>query len=400
MHATGFDRRHRSDMRGLTMSSSLFRSTAGAAVLAALVVLTGCTTPQDASADAAAPVASGVKAEAERAIAAASEPLEFQAPGPAVDASQVKGASIRVVAVDLFVPALSAINDSFTELAGRLEVAVDTFNAKSQVNQMQLGLRQAINAKVDAIILLGVPADLVRPELEDAEKQGIPVVNVINSQPDPEAPGQGAGEGFFATVAPDFVASGQLVAYHALLQAGADMSALLITSPELQPASPVMEGFKSVLDECDACTVVEKEVPLEKWGTDITPLVISTIRSNPELDYVLPIFDDMAVMAAAGVQQASAAGKVRVASINASPAALELVSNGQVLSADPGISNDWAAWATMDQSIRGILGLDPADPVVPTRFIDTEVLDSVGSPTPEAVFGTSYRDGFLELWQQ
>jgi ribose transport system substrate-binding protein len=388
------------DTRGLSMGMNRFRSLAAAGAIVALAAVTGCSTPQSQSAEAADPIASDLQAEAERAIEAASGALEFQAPGPAVDASEVKGSAVKIVAVDLFVPALSAINDSFTGLAGQLGVEVDTFNAKSQVNQMQLGVRQAINARADAIVLLGVPADLVRPELLDAEAKGIPVINVINNQPDAGQPGQGAGEGFYATVAPDFVASGQLVAYHALLNAGADTTALLITSPELQPAAPVMEGFKSVLDECEECTVIEKEVPLEKWGTDITPLVISTIRANPDLDYVLPIFDDMAVMATAGVQQASATGKVRVASLNASPAALELVKDGKVLTADPGISNDWAAWATMDQSIRGILDLEPADPVVPTRFIDTEVLASADSATPEAVLAADYREGFLELWKQ
>lgn len=382
------------------MGRNQIRNRTAAAVIALLAVLTGCSTPQSESAQAVTPIAPDLKAEAEQAIEAASGPLEFHAPGPAVNASQVKGKTVKVVAVDLFVPALSAINDSFTELAGQLDVRVDTFNAKSQVNQMQLGLRQAIDARADAIVLLGVPATLVRPQLLDAQRRGIPVINVINSQPDASQPGQGAGEEFYATVAPDFVASGELVAYHALLNAGADTSALLITSPELQPAAAVMDGFKSVLDQCEDCTVIEKEVPLEKWGTDITPLVISTIRANPDLDYVLPIFDDMAVMATAGVQQASATGKVRVASINASPAALELVESGEVFTADPGISNDWAAWATMDQSIRGILGLEPADPVVPTRFIDTEVLESVDSPTPAAVFSDDYRDGFLELWNK
>lgn len=382
------------------MGRNQIRSRAAAAVVAMLVPLSACSTPQNETAQAATPISSALEAEATQAIEAASEPLQFEAPGPAVDAAQVRDTTIKVVAVDLFVPALSAINDAFTELAGQLAVDVDTFNAKSQVNQMQLGVRQAINARADAIVLLGVPADLVRPELLDAAEQGIPVINVINSQPEADQPGQGAGEGFYATVAPDFVASGQLVAYHALLNAGADTTALLITSPELQPAASVMEGYTSVLDKCEDCTVIEKEVPLEKWGTDITPLVISTIRANPELDYVLPIFDDMAVMATAGVQQASATGKVRVASINASPAALKLVETGEVFTADPGISNDWAAWATMDQSIRGILGLEPADPVVPTRFIDTDVLDSVGGSTPEAVFTEDFRDGFMELWGQ
>lgn len=377
--------------------------TLAAAITSCLIALPACggTAPGESDESAAAAVNGADSAliqEAQAAITAAAEPLTFTPPGPAIDASLAEGKTVHVVAVDLAVPALAAVNDHLAEVADELGVTVTVANAESQVNKMQQGLRQGIDQKADGIVLLGVPADLVRPALNEAQEGGIAVVNVLNSQPDPGAEGQGAGPGFFATVAPDYRLGGQLAAYKAVLDTNGTAEAVLIDSKGLQPAPSVAGGIKEVLEKCEGCSLEEKDVPLAQWGVDITPLVVSTIRSNPELDYVLPIFDGMGIFAAAGVQQAGSSGKVKVASFNGSAAALALVKQGDVFTADPGQSNEWAAWATMDQVIRGILGEAPADPVLPVRYLDTQAMADMEAEDERAVYGDDFVDGYRQLW--
>jgi ribose transport system substrate-binding protein len=91
-----------------------------------------------------------------------------------------------------------------------------------------------------------------------------------------------------------------------------------------------------------------------------------------------------------------------MASFNGTAAALDLVAQGDIMVADPAQNNEWAAWAAMDQALRGMLDLEPADPVLPIRYVGTDDLDGVDTSSQtavtEALFGTGFRDGFLKLW--
>jgi ribose transport system substrate-binding protein len=114
------------------------------------------------------------------------------------------------------------------------------------------------------------------------------------------------------------------------------------------------------------------------------------------------MYDGMALFATTGVRQAGGTGKVQMASFNGTAAALDLVADGDIMVADPAQNNEWAAWAAMDQALRGMLDMAPADPVLPIRYVGTDDLEGVDTSSQaavnEALFGTEYRDGFLQLW--
>jgi ribose transport system substrate-binding protein len=336
--------------------------------------------------------------EARAAIEQHSAPLEFEAPGPQIDASEADGGHLHVVVVDLAVPALNEVSENITAVGGEAGLGVTVSNAEGQVPNMQQGFQRGLDEGADAIVMLGIPAVLVESQLVSASEAGVPVINVLNNQPDADAPGQGAGEGFFATVAPDFRLGGQLAAYRAVLDTDGEVNALLLSTDDMQPSPAVMSGFNDVLDRCDSCTTRTEDVPLDQWGTGTAPLVVSAIGGDPELNYILPIFDGMGLFAASGVQQAGAEGRVHVASFNASSAALAMIRDGDVFAADPGQSNRWAAWATVDQALRGMLDEEPADPALPVRYFDDEVLADTDIADDVALFGDDYQDGYRELW--
>lgn len=340
----------------------------------------------------------GLMEDARAAIQEHSAPLEFEAPGPPINVSDVEGDQLHVVAVDLAVPALNEVSESITAVAEDAGLGVTVSNAEGQVPNMQQGFQRGLDEGADAIVMLGIPAVLVEAQLASAAESDIPVINVLNNQPDANEPGQGAGEGFFATVAPDFRLGGQLAAYRALLDTDGQVNALLLSTDDMQPSPAVMSGFNEVLDRCDACTTTTEDVPLDQWGTGTAPIVVSAIGGDPDLNYVLPIFDGMGLFAASGVQQAGAEGEVFVASFNASSAALAMVEEGDIFTADPGQSNRWAAWATVDQALRGMLDEEPADPALPVRYFDAEVLADADIGDDVALFGDDYEDGYRELW--
>ena len=340
--------------------------------------------------------ASGIVAEAQEMLESAKQPLEFKAPGPAIDAAKLEGKTVAIVSVDQRVPILAIANRSLEEAAKEAGIRVTLADAKSQVTRMQQGI-QAAARNADALILTGIPIAAVPAALEQAKD--VPSVSVLNNQPKEGAPGQGAGELVYASSAPDYERGGALVAAQAVVDTEGELVAEIFDTKEITPSPDVVRGMKSVLDKCSTCEVTENTTPLAEWATALTPKAQSTIRRNPKLNYLLPIFDDMGIFLSAGIRQAGAADRVKVAALDGTPAALKLIQEDDVFTANPGQPTGWLGWHALDQAMRGMLDEEPGDPVIPTRLLDDSNLEGVDVDDIDAPYGdVKYREGFRELW--
>jgi ribose transport system substrate-binding protein len=328
---------------------------------------------------------------------------EWKEPGPALDASKLAGKTIAVVAIDLRVPALAEIVQYVKESAGKAGMKVTVFDAKSTASLMQQGMQQAINNGADAIISAGLVIQLVANQIKAAKDKGIPTIDVINTPPKEGVPGQGSDPNIFGNMAPDSVLAGQLVAATAIVQAKGKAKVGIINTSELTVAPTEIGAMKETLAKCSECKVVdEQDVALADWSTKIQPTTATMVRSHPDMNFVLTLYDAMGLFATPGVQQAGGAGKVRVASVDGTAAALALVKQGDIFVSDTAKDTAWAAWGAVDQAMRGMLEMEPANPVLPLRYIDTSDLKDVDTTSTESVstalFGNDFRTGYLKLW--
>jgi ribose transport system substrate-binding protein len=341
---------------------------------------------------------SGVVAEAKKLVTEANKPLTFKPPGPPIEASKLKGKTVAIVTVDERVPILSIANKATKEAAKEVGIKVTTWDAKSQVNRMQQGIEQAVR-QADAMILTGIPIAAVQGALEDAKKAKVPSVSVLNNQPDPNAPGQGAGPLVNATSAPNYEHGGALVAAKAIVDTDGKVNATIFDTKEITPSPDVVRGMKSLLDKCSDCKVDMNTTPLADWATALSPKAQSVVRKNPNLNYILPIFDDMGVFITAGVEQAGAGDRVKVAALDGTPAALKVIQEGDVFTANPGQPTGWLGWHALDQAMRLMLGEKPGNPEIPNRLLDDENLKGVNVDDVDAPYGNpKYREGFRQLW--
>lgn len=338
-----------------------------------------------------------IVSECQDTINAAKEPLEFEAPGPPIDTSSLRGNSVTFVSLAQSVPTIADAATQTQEAGREVGIDVDIFDAKGDVRRMQQGIRQAVSQQKDAIILLGIPTDVTQGALEEAADAGIPVVSELNNEPMPDEPGQGAGENIFATTAPSYVEVGGWLACKAIIDTDGQANVIIFGAKELKPSAKEVEGMRAILERCGECTVEENSTPVAEWQTRLPGLAQSEIRRNPEVNYLLPLYDGMGIFVTAGVRQAGV-DDVKVASFNAAPAALELVQQGDIFTADPGQPPGWLAWGGLDQAMRGMLDEEPADPRLPLRFFDDENLEGVDVEDQDALFGSEFRDGFRELW--
>ncbi|WP_202865365.1 sugar ABC transporter substrate-binding protein [Ornithinimicrobium sufpigmenti] len=326
---------------------------------------------------------------------------EFTDPGPALDASELEGATIAVVAIDMNVPAIAEVTASVQEVAEQIGLQTTTFDGEGNPSMVNQGLSQAINNEVDAILSVGLVVDLISGQIGEAKDAGIPMVDVINSPPVPDVDGQGSDPQMFANVAPDSEHVGRLLGATAIVETEGEANVIIMNTSELTVAPAIVGGITEVLDQCEACEYTTTDTELVNWSTELQGQAGSAVRSDPDVNFVLPIYDAMTIFASSGIRQ-SGVRDVQMASFNGTAPALDLVLEGDIAVANIAQNNDWAAWAAVDQAMRGMLGMEPAHPVLPTRYLTTADLEAGSTASQEvaneANFGTGYREGYLELW--
>jgi ribose transport system substrate-binding protein len=351
----------------------------------------------DATAGSSSSGGDQIVSECQDTIDAAKQPLEFKPPGPPIDTSSLRGKSITFVSLAQSVPTIADAAKQTQEAGREVGIDVDIFDAKGDVRRMQQGITQAVSQQKDAIILLGIPTNVNQGALQEAADAGIPVVSELNNEPIADEPGQGAGENIYATTAPSYVEVGGWLACKAIVDTDGEANVIIFGAKELQPSAAEVQGMRDMLEKCSGCSVDENSTPVAEWQTRLPGLAQSEIRENPDVNYLLPLYDGMGIFVTSGVRQAGA-DNVKVASFNATPPGLELVQEGDIFTANPGQPPGWLAWGGLDQAMRGMLGEEPADPKVPLRFFDQENLEGVDVEDQDALFGDEFRDGFRQLW--
>jgi ribose transport system substrate-binding protein len=379
------------------------RLAAPVAAVAALMLTAGCSGgTSSGSGTTAGGEDSGVVADMQKLIDQHSAKPEFKAPGPQLKAAQLKGRKVAVVAIDLRIPALTEVADEVKNVAAELGMSATVFDGQSNPTQVNQGMTQAINDHADAIISVGLPVQIIASQIKAAKDAGIPVVDVINTPPKRGVPGQGSDPNVFGNVAPDTELVGQLLAATAIVKTKGDAHVAIMNTSEVTISPVMVASMEKTLKECSGCTSLTTDTALNDWATGLPDQAASVVRSHPDVNFMLPIYDGMTLFASTGVRQAGATGRVHMASLDGTAAALKLVQSGDIMVADVAEDNVWAAWAAMDQAMRGMLKMEPADPVLPTRYVGTDDLKGVDTSSQDkvnkALFGTGYQDAFRQLW--
>lgn len=375
---------------------------AGVALLLLAAVACGSSDNNSSNGD---KVSSGAKsgeavvAQAKAEVAKYLDKPKFVAPGAPISAQKVADKLLYVIPNNLVADELAGTARGIQDAAKVAGVKVTVFNANGAVAQMQQGFQNATAAHASAIVILGIPPEFVANEAAEAKSKGIPVIATLDAQPDASKPGQGAGENFFGYAGLDYHLLGRVMADLAIIKSDGKVQAGVLSFNNAIARANI-DGVKQVLNECSDCKVLkEQDIEPLKWPTDVAQATSSMIRSNPNMNFILPAVDTMGIFASAGVRQAGAVGRTFVISSDGSgPGALGLVKEGDVFLADPGAATGWLGWAIVDQSMRAMLGEKPADGVVPFRVIQPDTLKDIDPKDEDAIYGADYRDGFKKLW--
>jgi ribose transport system substrate-binding protein len=246
----------------------------------------------------------------------------------------------------------------------------------------------------------GFEPSLVGPALADAEKAGIPVIMANVQDPGPARSDYPSAVKAFATHS--FSWPGKVEADFVTADSGGKANIVFMSTSDLPHiTSPMKDAFLNELKRvCPGCKVKVMDVPSGQWNT-LQTKTASLIRSNPDVDYIIPDFDGMVIFALPGVHSAGAQGKVKIISFNATPSVMKALKNKDVVVGETGGPNLLQGWAFADQALRVAAGVKPlADIGIKDRLFTADNINSIDLGAEESSwYGEGdYAAAYKKLW--
>jgi ribose transport system substrate-binding protein len=326
----------------------------------------------------------------------------FTPPGDKIDPSSLKGKSMFLIPL-VPNPFNQNIQETMKGIADKVGMTFTIYPNQGTPSEWVQGMNAALTAKPDIIVLSTAPDPrTLQPQLEQAKAAKIPVLVTHfydDSSPVPPAC-EGCAAGVTALVTAPFNVAGKAAADWVIADSKGNANVLLIGGADVLPSPATLDVVKKEFtDQCKACKVTIKNIPVSDWNTKTQGEVQAALTADPSINYVYPLYDAMVAGAVPAVQTLGKTGQVKVLSYNGSPYALKYIQDGDIVAMNVGEDTIGIGYASMDQAFRILLGKPTVAERTPIRIWDKTNVNEAGVP-PETGkgYGSALSAGFLELW--
>jgi ribose transport system substrate-binding protein len=379
------------------------RLTGGIALLASVAIaVTACSTAP-AGGSSASPAASGGSTSDSAGVGTAGALLAkymgqptFASPGPALDASKAKGKSLFAIPANSSVAYVNTVDKETAKAAGALGIKYADYTNQQQQSQWVQGVSQAVSTKADVLTLLaGLLPEQIAPQLQQAQQAGVKIADVAERNTGQQTPSY-VNSYVFAP----FSTAGQLMAAYATKATNGNADILIISSNADISSQPEVDGITSELKtDCPGCKTRTVNVNPTDWATKLQSTVEAALSADPNINYVLPVYDSMAQFAAPAIQAAGKTGKTFIATFNGTPAILDMVRTGDVVKMDVADNTTDVALAGLDAAMRLMLNLPGGKQQIQLRVFDKSNVAEAGVPAVSGVgFGSASIQGYAKTW--
>jgi ribose transport system substrate-binding protein len=336
------------------------------------------------------------KAAASQLVEAAKAPIAFIEPGPAIDVAPLAGREIWIISADLSIPFHQNIVAGFQEAATAAGLTSQVFDGKGQQQEASRGIDQAIAAGAGGIALLSISPSFQVGALQRAEEAGIPVIGMLTTSAEDHPWPLTDGEATYS-----YYKSGFLLGAYAVQESDLPFHSAYLDVSEFKELGYLKEGlYDAIAELCGAdCPIEYSDMLVANFQEQSQTLTQSQLNRFPDITWIFPAFDAMALFVVPSVEAAQRAEDVDIGSINAVTANLQFILDGRVQVVDDGIPNRWMGWGGVDRLLRAMVGEAPATSEVPIRLFDAETLQGVDINDEDSLFGgTDYRGAYQALW--
>lgn len=363
--------------------------------------------PDESAADAPAVGETGSTGEGGDLVAKASEMVaEYQGiptwtpPGDPIDARAIAdGKLIFSMPVSTDIPYNVAMEEGIKQAVEAAGAEYMTWPNQGQQDQWVQGMNNAMSQGADVIILSsGFDVRTLEPQIAQARDQGIVVVaSTFGGET------QGCPDFVDACVPMKYETAAEIMVNYAIADTGGDLNALVITANDVYSGGGMIPAVEQTLAEnCPDCKAEFIDVTVPNWSSQIQTEVQSALVQDPNINYVICLYDSMTTYVVPALLSAGKAGEVGLTGFNGTPGPMELVAEGSV-SLDVGQDIVWAAYGTVDTALRALAEIEPNTGLVnqniPLRAFDSSNIDDAGNPPSLTEgYGTVAVDGYEDLW--
>lgn len=370
---------------------------AGGAAAALVIALAACSSPSTAPATAGPSSEAGIAA-ARAQLAAFSALPAFTAPGDPIDITALKGKTIYAIAQSSSNPFVAQADASAKQIAESYGIQWVEYSTQGTTAEWARGITTAIDAKAGAILLNALDPRLVGPQVQAAKDAGIPVISAqfFDLGQSSEVPAALAG-----TRSDDFTQAAKLEADQAIVSTNGQADVVVVGNTEQLSTQAMFDAITAEFAQnCPACQVKFVNVPSADWATKIQSEVQSALVTDPNVNWVIPVYDPMTQFVLPAITASSKTDSVHISTFNGTPAALKMLADGPTVTMDVGENLEWLAYANLDQLFRAMLGEPTLDNEhTALRVFTTEnVADTGNPPAFNTGFGDSYVSGYQKLW--
>jgi ribose transport system substrate-binding protein len=319
---------------------------------------------------------------------------KFKAPGPAFNAKKImQGKHIVAIPVISANPFTTFFEAAQAKIAKEIGFKYTRWENKGTVAEWAKGIDYAISQKASLIALDGASQPrLLGPQIAKARKAGIIVIDTHETDTT-----QGKSPYVNFTIPAPYTESGELMADHAIVDTKGKANALIITSSDVIGSPPFVRSIQNTFKKnCPACKSTVVNVTVADWSTKLGPTVIGAIQKNPNLNYIIPIYDPETQFVVPALRQAGKLGKIKIATYAGTPFVLEDIAKGWA-QMDVAENLDWVGYAMLDDEMRLIAGMKPVFPEYIALRVITKANVGNGKDNLK-LYGTDVGKGWRKLW--
>ncbi len=318
-------------------------------------------------------------------------------------AAKARGKTVWFISNDAENPFTTDLYNPFVKALSLFGVKVHEFDGMGSSATEAQGIMEAIAAHASLIFDQDFSVASVQSAVNAAHAAHIPFVEwaTVNAG-QPPSPGDAAGTTY------NYSLAGKEIADGVIALSNGKANAEIITDSDVPVSVPETHAIEAEFHAIcpTTCHYRVENVLIANWTTAL-PTMARTIVTDNWANWIIPMYDPETSDIDPAVIAAGAAGKVHVASYNATAgAAPQLKQPGNPLYVDVGSSLVWSGYANADMVLRVLNGVKPlssAQEIIPVRLFDRDNVSSINFSSPDNTWygpaGNSVEQEYAKVWE-
>jgi ribose transport system substrate-binding protein len=279
------------------------------------------------------------------------------------------------------------------------------YDSKLDVANFSLGIRQAVAAKADGIILQSIDCPLVKQALTEAREAKVKIVAYYALDcDDPSVKGQPLYDGSvnfgsqFGTYAELTRAWGAAKADWVIARTKGRAKVISFKEDELMVVKYIREGFEQELAKCKTCEIVKTvDFTLADLGPKLQQKAQSALLQHPEANAIhVPYDSAMLLGISAALLESGRNDQLDVIAGEGFPTNIQLIRDNKGEDAANAFPARWTGYAAIDSLNSVFNGTPPQDSGIGYKLIDRE--HNLPPPGQGYEAGVDYKAAYKKAW--